>query len=110
MPPSYDAGGFRSSLYYARLSRTIQREDPGALLVGSDAIFTSGRQRIVELATQLRIPSMYGWREFVEVGGSCLMERAFPICIGVPPPMWTRSSKAPSPLTFPSSSQPSSNW
>src|SRR5438128_11871308 len=49
--------------------RTIQREDPGALLVGSDAIFTSGRQRIVELATQLRIPSMYGWREFVEVGG-----------------------------------------
>ena len=41
---------------------------------------------------------------------SCLMERAFPICIGVPPPMWTRSSKAPSPLTFPSSSQPSSNW
>src|SRR5437660_9564041 len=49
--------------------RTIQREDPGALLVGSDAIFTSGRQRIVELATQLRIPSMYGWREFVEEGG-----------------------------------------
>jgi ABC-type uncharacterized transport system substrate-binding protein len=49
--------------------RTIQREDPGALLVGSDAIFTTGRQRIVELATQLRIPSMYGWREFVEVGG-----------------------------------------
>src|SRR5947209_2283966 len=41
---------------------------------------------------------------------SCLMERAFPICIGVPPPMWTRSSRAPSPLTFPSSSQPSSNW
>src|SRR5438552_43080 len=49
--------------------RTIQREEPGALLVGSDAIFTSGRQRIVELAMQLRIPSMYGWREFVEVGG-----------------------------------------
>ena len=27
------------------------------------------RRRIAELATQFRIPAMYGWREFVDVGG-----------------------------------------
>jgi len=47
----------------------LRRERPDAVLVSSDAMFTSRRQRIVELAMQARIPTMYGWREFVEAGG-----------------------------------------
>jgi len=31
MPPSYDAGGFRASLYYARLSKSVKLENRAAL-------------------------------------------------------------------------------
>jgi len=47
----------------------MARERPDALLVVSDAMLTSQRRRIVELAAQTRIPAMYPWREFVEAGG-----------------------------------------
>jgi putative tryptophan/tyrosine transport system substrate-binding protein len=41
----------------------------GALVQIDDAMFTSHRERLVELATRYRIPGAYGFREFVEIGG-----------------------------------------
>jgi putative tryptophan/tyrosine transport system substrate-binding protein len=40
-----------------------------ALIQIDDAMFTSHRQRLVELATRHRIPGAYGFRDFVDVGG-----------------------------------------
>jgi putative ABC transport system substrate-binding protein len=41
----------------------------GALIQIDDAMFTSHRDKLVELATRHRIPGAYGFREFVEIGG-----------------------------------------
>jgi putative ABC transport system substrate-binding protein len=41
----------------------------GALIQIDDAMFTSHRDKLVELATRYRIPGAYGFREFVEIGG-----------------------------------------
>jgi ABC-type uncharacterized transport system substrate-binding protein len=41
----------------------------GALIQIDDAMFTSHREKLVELATRYRIPGAYGFREFVELGG-----------------------------------------
>src|SRR5262249_50282378 len=41
----------------------------GALLVATDALFTSQRPQIVALAARHRIPAIYTAREFAELGG-----------------------------------------
>jgi putative tryptophan/tyrosine transport system substrate-binding protein len=41
----------------------------GAIIQLDDVVFTSHRKQIVELAAQHRLPVMYGFREFVDVGG-----------------------------------------
>ena len=41
----------------------------GALIQIDDAMFTSHREKLVELATRHRIPGAYGFREFVDLGG-----------------------------------------
>jgi ABC-type uncharacterized transport system substrate-binding protein len=41
----------------------------GALLVSPDGFFTSQRAKIVELAASHRLPTTYGWREYVVAGG-----------------------------------------
>src|SRR4029453_18989808 len=40
----------------------------GALIQIDDAMFTSHRQTLVELAMKYRIPGSYGFREFVDLG------------------------------------------
>jgi len=40
-----------------------------AMVVTSDAVLSSNRDRIVQLAAQHRVPAMYDWREIVESGG-----------------------------------------
>jgi len=40
-----------------------------ALMVGTDPIFNTNRERLVELAARNRLPAMYGLREFMNAGG-----------------------------------------
>ncbi|MDP1682454.1 MAG: ABC transporter substrate-binding protein [Burkholderiales bacterium] len=47
----------------------IAKQQPGALLVIPDAMLISQRQRVADLAAKHRLPVMYPFREFVEVGG-----------------------------------------
>ncbi len=42
---------------------------PDALLVATDAFFTSRREQLVKLATRLGVPASYTFREFVADGG-----------------------------------------
>ena len=41
----------------------------GAVLVGADPYFNSQRSLVIAPATQLRLPAIYEWREYVEAGG-----------------------------------------
>jgi len=41
----------------------------GALVVGNDTFFYNRREQVVTLASSDAIPAIYGWREFVSVGG-----------------------------------------
>ena len=45
--------------------------DAGGLIGSDDAVFTAHRVRIAELALKQRLPTMFGFREMVEVG--CLI-------------------------------------
>ncbi|HSE06210.1 MAG TPA: ABC transporter substrate-binding protein [Methylomirabilota bacterium] len=47
----------------------LARKRVGALMVQSDAMFITHRRRLVELAARIRVPAVYGEREFVEAGG-----------------------------------------
>lgn len=47
----------------------LARQKPAAIQVAGDPFFNSQRQRIVELAAQVRVPAVYEWPEFVEAGG-----------------------------------------
>jgi putative ABC transport system substrate-binding protein len=47
----------------------MTRERAGALLILGDALFGSQRRQIAELATQERLPSIFGPREYAEAGG-----------------------------------------
>jgi putative ABC transport system substrate-binding protein len=47
----------------------VQRDRAGALLVHPDPLFTRGREQIVALAAQHRVPAMYAFREFAAAGG-----------------------------------------
>jgi putative ABC transport system substrate-binding protein len=50
----------------------------GALIQIDDAMFTSHRQNLVELATRHRIPGAYGLREFVDIGGFMALGPSYP--------------------------------
>src|SRR5262249_54466126 len=59
----------QSSLEIENAFNTITKERVGALVVVVDALFFSHRQRIAELALKSRLPSMFGNREYAQVGG-----------------------------------------
>jgi putative ABC transport system substrate-binding protein len=52
--------------------------DVGALIQIDDAMFTSQRQKLVELANKYRIPGSYGFREFVDIGGFMALGPSYP--------------------------------
>jgi putative ABC transport system substrate-binding protein len=52
-----------------RAVRALARGRPAALFVPADPVFFTHRGRLVELATEHRLPAMFSFREFVEAGG-----------------------------------------
>src|SRR5262249_5904869 len=46
----------------------VQRR-AGALLVSSDPLFDSQRDRLVDLAARHSVPAIYQWREVTPIGG-----------------------------------------
>jgi putative ABC transport system substrate-binding protein len=47
----------------------IVRERPDALLIFADRVFLHNRQRMIDFATQQRLPNVNAYRELVEAGG-----------------------------------------
>jgi putative ABC transport system substrate-binding protein len=47
----------------------IRAGRPGAMIVFPDSLTLARRQEIVDFAARERIPSMFGWTEFTEIGG-----------------------------------------
>ena len=97
---------------FERAFTAMVRERADAVLVAQDPVLLSARSQVVLQAARHRLPAMYGNREYVEVGG--LMSygpRTLLTSSGAPPRLSTRSSKAPSPPIFRSSSpRSSSSW
>jgi putative tryptophan/tyrosine transport system substrate-binding protein len=54
---------------FERVFQAATKERAGALITLDDAFAFTQRTRIVKLATKNRLPAIYGFREFVEVGG-----------------------------------------
>ena len=81
-----------------------------ALIVVPDPVTVRNRGQIVELAAQNRIPSVYGFREFVDAGGFISYGSTSPSSVTAPPISSTRFSRVPSPPISPSSSRQSSSW
>ena len=54
---------------YQRVFRSMEQDRADALMVSEDAEHVTNRATIVELAAKGRIPAIYPFREFVEVGG-----------------------------------------
>jgi putative ABC transport system substrate-binding protein len=69
---------------------TIARSRPQALAVLADRSLLAHRQRIVEFAIANRLPSMYPYREYVEVGGLLSYARTLSNYFVVQQLMWTR--------------------
>jgi putative ABC transport system substrate-binding protein len=47
----------------------MRREDAGALVLISNSLLFTHRQRLVDLALQHRLPAMFEFREYAEAGG-----------------------------------------
>ena len=62
-------GGAFNELEYQRAFRSMEQDRADALMVSEDAEHVTNRATIVELAAKHRIPAIYPYREFVEVGG-----------------------------------------
>jgi putative tryptophan/tyrosine transport system substrate-binding protein len=54
---------------FERIFRELDEARPGALLVGTDPLFTDKRDQLVSLAAAHGLPASYAWRDFAEVGG-----------------------------------------
>ena len=49
--------------------RVVRDAKPGAMVVFPDGATIANRTRIAEFAIALRLPSMFGWSEYVDAGG-----------------------------------------
>ena len=59
----------RTPTELARVMDEIRASRPDAMLVFPDSLTLVRRQEIAEFAARERIPAMFGWDEFTEVGG-----------------------------------------
>jgi putative ABC transport system substrate-binding protein len=88
----------------------MAKERADAFIVLPSPMLFGEHRRIVELATNNRLPGMYQAREFVDAEVSCPTERTWTICSGAPPRMWKRYTKGRSRRTCLWSDRPSSSW
>ena len=86
------------------------QENVEALLVFDDALTVRYRHRIVRLAAKHSLVAMYGFRGFTTREGLSPTAQINPTFSNVLPTSSTRSSRAPSQQTSPSSKRPRSNW
>ncbi len=63
---------------FERAFHAATRGRAGALLMLDDPLALTYRSRIVDLAAKSRLPAMYGWKEFVEVGGLMIYGPSLP--------------------------------
>jgi putative tryptophan/tyrosine transport system substrate-binding protein len=70
----------------------MAKERVGALLVLSDAMLSSHRTRLADLAARSRLPAAYGVRESVEAGGLMSYGPSFLDFYGAAPRTWTSLS------------------
>jgi ABC transporter substrate binding protein len=54
---------------YQRVFASFEQDRPDALIVSEFSVHFTNRATIVELAAKHRLPTMYTWRDFVEIGG-----------------------------------------
>ncbi len=54
---------------YQRVFSAFEQDRPDALIVSEFSVHFTNRATIVELAAKHRIPAMYAFRDFVEIGG-----------------------------------------
>jgi putative ABC transport system substrate-binding protein len=94
---------------YDRAFATMVNERADALFVVSSPIFNRDRRQIIDRAAKYRLPTIYEWREQLEVGGLMSYGSSFAELSRRIAATWTRSSRGLSPPTFPSSSPPSSS-
>jgi ABC-type uncharacterized transport system substrate-binding protein len=87
----------------------VQRQ-AGALLVSSDPFFNSRREQLVALASRHAVPAIYEWREFADIDGLISYGPSLTLSITRPGFGPERSSTAPSPPSFQSSSRRNSSW
>jgi putative ABC transport system substrate-binding protein len=59
----------KSSTDFDKAFDAISREQAEGLLVFPEILTMAHRQRIAEFATKSRLPSMFGWRIYVDAGG-----------------------------------------
>jgi putative ABC transport system substrate-binding protein len=59
----------RAAADIGRAGPTLRREKADAFLVLSNPFFNAERQRFADLASDVRVPSIYDHRDFVEAGG-----------------------------------------
>jgi putative ABC transport system substrate-binding protein len=59
----------RSPADFERAFSEMTRARAGALTVLPSNMFINERRRLVDLAAKNRLPAVYSWREFVDVGG-----------------------------------------
>ena len=90
--------------------RAASKGRADAVLVLASAILIPQREQIAELAVKNRLPVMYSQQPVRGSRRAYVLRRERHLTwIVVPPPTWTRSSKAPSPRIFQSSSRRSSS-
>ena len=54
---------------YQRVFSAFEQDRPDALIVSEFSVHFTNRAMIVELAAKHRLPAMYTWKDFVEIGG-----------------------------------------
>src|ERR671925_662400 len=59
----------RTSAEFDAAYDAIRKQNVNGLLVFPEGVTLANRQRIIDFAAQHRLPSMLGWKEFVEAGG-----------------------------------------